>query len=324
MTICVIDRETVAEVLTYEVAIPLMREAMMALSGGRTRQSLRQLIPLAEGAMFGVMPGAVESAVGAKLITVFPGNYARGLQSHQGGVLLFDPSEGAPVALIHAGEITAIRTAAASAAATDALAKPDASVLALLGYGEQALAHAHAMTRVRALREVRIWGRSLERAEALAGLLRSDLGLAVSAHAKAREALRGADIICAVSAAEEPILFSADVADGAHVNLVGSSYAGPREADDALVVRSRLFADHSEGVLRQGAEVLHAMAVGLITADHILGEIGEVMAGEKAGRLTGQDVTVYKSLGAITQDLTAGWYIYQEAQRRGLGIVAAF
>jgi ornithine cyclodeaminase/alanine dehydrogenase-like protein (mu-crystallin family) len=296
----------------------------MALSAGRTRQLLRQIIPLSDGAVFGVMPGAAEEAFGAKVISVFPENLNRGGQSHQGGVLLFEPRFGTPVALIHAGEVTAIRTAAASAAASDALARPDAATLALLGYGEQALSHARAMVLVRPVKEIRIWGRSADRAGALAAKLEAELELPARVAGTAREAVAGADLICAVSAAAEPILFSADVMDGAHVNLVGSSHAGPREADDALVARGRLFADHREGVLAQGAEVLHAMAAGLIGEDHVLGEIGEVMSGAKPGRLTGADVTLYKSLGAIVQDLAAGWFVYQRAVEMGSGVEAAF
>jgi ornithine cyclodeaminase/alanine dehydrogenase-like protein (mu-crystallin family) len=324
MTLRVIGRETVRRILTYEAAIPLMREAMMALSAGRTLQLLRQILPLGGGTAFGVMPGAAEEAFGAKIISVFPQNVAEGGQSHQGGVLLFEPGAGAPVAMIHAGEITAIRTAAASAAASDALARPGASTLALLGYGEQALTHARAMVHVRPVKEIRIWGRSAERAGTLAAKLEAELELPAQVASTAREAVAGADLICAVSAAAEPILFSADVMDGAHVNLVGSSHAGPREADDALVARGRLFADHREGVLAQGAEVLHAMAAGLISEGHVLGEIGEVMSGAKPGRLGAADVTLYKSLGAIVQDLAAGWFVYRRAVEMGLGVDAAF
>ncbi len=134
----------------------------------------------------------------------------------------------------------------------------------------------------------------------------------------------GADIVCAVTAAAEPILFSRDVGEGAHVNLVGASTAAFREADDALVARGRLFADHREGVMRQGGEVLHAIAAGLIGEDHVLGEIGEVMAGDKTGRLDPGDVTLYKSLGAVAQDLAAGWFVHNRAVEDGLGTVASF
>ena len=324
MTLRVIDQHTVRQILTYPACIPLMREAMMALSGGRTKQTLRQIIDLNGGRAFGVMPGAAENTFGAKIISVYPENFAKGIQSHQGAVLLFDPDTGALAALIQAGEVTAIRTAAATAAASNALARPDASRLAILGYGEQAREHAHAMVEVRTVSEIRLWGRSPDRAQALATRLEAELQRPVTVSASAREAVRDADLICTVSAAYEPILESAWVMDGAHVNLVGSSRDGPREVDDALVVRGRIFADHREGVLRQGAEVRHAIAAGLIGEDHVLGEIGEVMSGAKTGRQGPGDVTIYKSLGAVVQDLYAGWFIYGRAVAEGLGTVAAF
>jgi len=324
MTLRVIDQETVRRILTYEACIPLMREAMMALSGGRTIPVLRQIIDLKDGRAFGVMPGAAEATFGAKMISVYPENFAKGIQSHQGAVLLFDPESGALAAVIHAGEVTAIRTAAATAAASDVLARPDASRLAILGYGEQAHQHAHAMVQVRPVSEIRLWGRSADRALTLAKRLEAELERPVIVAPSAREAVRDADLICTVTAAAEPILESAWVADGAHVNLVGSSRDGPREVDDALVARGRLFADHREGALKQGAEVRHAIAAGLIGEDHVLGEIGEVMSGAKAGRQSSGDVTLYKSLGAIVQDLYAGWFIYERALAEGLGTEAAF
>jgi ornithine cyclodeaminase len=324
MSVRVIDQETVRRLLTYEACIPLMREAMTALSGGRTKQTLRQIIDLEGGRAFGVMPGAGPETFGAKLISVFPENFAKGMQSHQGAVLLFEPDTGALAAVIHAGEVTAIRTAAATAAASDVLARPDASRLAILGYGEQAHEHARAMVQIRPVTDIRLWGRSPERAGFLARALETELDRPVTVCASAREAVHGADLICSVTAAFDPVLESAWVANGAHVNLVGSSRDGPREVDDALVVRGRLFADHREGVLRQGAEVRHAIAAGLIGEDHVLGEIGEVMSGAKAGRTDPNDVTLYKSLGAIVQDLYAGWLIYRLALEQGLGTDAPF
>ncbi len=324
MSLLVIDRDTVRALLTYEVCTPLMREAMMALSAGRTQQLLRQIIDLGGGEAFGVMPGAMAQTIGAKLITVFPGNAAKGVQSHQGLLTLFDPKSGAPVAVIHAGEVTAIRTAATTAAATQALARPDARGLAILGTGEQAHTHALAIAQARPLDEIRLWGRSLAKAEALAGRLRAETGLTVTACVSVPDAVRGAGVICTVSAAHDPILTGDMITDGVHINLVGSSRAGPREVDDALVVRGRLFADHREGALRQGAEILHAKAAGLIGDDHVLGEIGEVMAGTKAGRRSAADVTIYKSLGSIVQDLASGWYIYRKARETGAGVEAAF
>jgi ornithine cyclodeaminase len=307
-----IDREEVRERLTYEVCMPLVRQAMIALSRGETRQLLRSIIPLGGGRLFGIMPGALgERAVfGAKLISVFPENFAKGAQSHQGVVVLFEGEGGAPVCVVHAGEVTAIRTAAASAVATDALARPAAHRLALLGYGEQALTHARAVSKVRPLSAITVWGRSVDRAAAFATRLSAELGLPVTACAGAEAAVAEADVICTVSSAAEPILLGRWVAPGTHVNLVGSSYAGPVEADDDLVVRARFIADSREGVLAQGAEFLHARAAGRVGDDHVVGEIGQVLAGDLEGRQSPEQITAYKSLGHIVQDLAAAQALY--------------
>jgi len=322
----VIGREDVRRRLTYEVCIPLVREAMIALSAGVTRQIPRTIIDLDDGHMFGVMPGALggDAAFGAKLISVFPENFEQGLQSHQGLVAIFDPATGALAAVVHAGEVTAIRTAAASAVATDALARPDAGVLAILGYGEQAHAHLAAMARVRTLTDVRVWGRSPGRAAAFAEAAGREHGFTVRPAPDVETAVAGADIICAVSAAAEPILLGRHVAEGCHVNLVGSSRAGPAEADDDLVARARFFADHAQGVRLQGAEFLNALAGGRIGEDHLLGEIGQVLSGALPGRLTPADVTVYKSLGSIVQDLASAWALYEAARDEGWGVEVGF
>ncbi len=302
-----IDRDEVRARLTYEVCIPLVRQAMIALSRGETRQLLRNILQLGDGRMFGVMPGAMgERAVfGAKLVSVFPENHAKGVQSHQGVVVLFDGESGAPTCVVHAGEVTDIRTGAASAVATDALARPDARTLAILGYGEQARTHARAIAQVRRLERVTIWGRSADGVATVARDLASELGVPVTPAATVETAVADADIICTVSSAKEPILAGAWVAPGTHVNVVGSSFAGPTEIDHDLVVRSRFLADYREGVLAQGAEFLKAKAAGLIGDDHVVGEIGEVLDGKLEGRQSADQVTIYKSLGHIVQDLAA-------------------
>ncbi|MGA7218127.1 MAG: ornithine cyclodeaminase family protein [Candidatus Sulfotelmatobacter sp.] len=309
----VIDRDEVARRLTYEVCIPIVREAMIAFSKGETRQLLRSIIPLAEGRMFGIMPGAmgVSAPFGAKLISIFPENFARGIQSHQGLVILFDPESGAPVCVVHAGELTAIRTAAASAVATEALARKDARRLAILGYGEQAATHARAVGKVRDIERITIWGRSPYRAQALAEQLQAELTIPVASARTAEEAVAEADVICTVTSAVEPILKGAWVRPGTHLNLVGSSHAGPAEIANDLVARSRFIADSREGVLAQGGEFLRARAAGLIGDDHIAGEIGQVLAGEIEGRRSPEEITVYKSLGHVVQDLATAWALYR-------------
>ena len=309
-----IDRDEVARRLTYEVCIPIVRDAMIAFSRGETKQLLRSIITLSEGRFFGVMPGAMgaHAAFGAKLISVFHGNFARGIPSHQGLVVLFDPESGAPVCVLDAGEITAIRTAAASAVATDVLARTDSRRLALLGYGEQAATHARAISKVRKLESIVVWGRSPERARALAERIQAELALPIAAAGTVREAVAEADIICTVTSAAEPILKGNWVRPGTHLNLVGSSYAGPTEVDTDLVLRSRFIADSREGVLQQGAEFLRAKEAGLIGDEHIVGEIGEVLVGKIEGRRSAEEITAYKSLGHVVQDLASAWWLYSQ------------
>lgn len=308
-----IDQDEVRARLTYELCIPLVRQAMIAFSRGETRQHLRSILPLTEGRVFGIMPGALGTReyFGAKLISVFHGNFAKGIQSHQGVVVLFEPENGAPVCIAHAGEITAIRTAAASAVATDALARPDAARMAILGYGEQAHTHAKAISKVRKLEAITVWGRDPAKAKTFAKQVEAELGVAVFAAPSVKQAVTGVDIVTAVSGAREPILEGAWLAPGTHVNLVGSSGPGPTEADHDLVVRSRFIADSREGVLAQGAEFLYAKAAGLIDDSHVVGEIGQVLDGTLEGRQSRDQITVYKSLGHVVQDLAAAKALYE-------------
>ena len=309
-----IDREEVARRLTYPVCIPIVHEAMIAFSRGETRQHLRSIIPLSGPRLFGILPGAMaaDGPYGAKLISVSPDNFAKGLQSHQGLIVLFDPETDAPVCVVHAGEVTAIRTAAASAVATDALARTDATRLAILGYGEQAATHIRAIAVVRPLSHVTIWGRSPERAAVLAERMATERDVPISVATSVEQAVAEADIICTVTGAPEPILQGAWVRPGTHLNLVGSSYAGPAEVDNDLVVRARFIADSREGVLAQGGEFLRAKRAGLITDAHLVAEIGQVLAGAIPGRTSRDEITVYKSLGHVVQDLASAWALYTE------------
>lgn len=322
----ILDRDFVRTHLTYAACIPLMREAMSALSRGETRQPLRSIVPLDSGRAFGVMPGALsaDGVFGAKLVSVYPQNHAKGLQSHQGAVALFDPETGALSAMVHAGEVTGIRTAAASAAASQALARRDASRLAVLGSGEQAAAHVRAFHVAFNLSSVMIWGRSMARAVTLAERLSQETGLPVAAAPSVAEAVAQADVVCTTTASAQPILRAANVPDGCHVNLVGSSYDGPVEADEDLVVRARFIADSRPGVLAQGAEFLSAKRAGRVDDDHVVAEIGEVFLGLKPGRTSDQEVTIYKSLGHVAQDLASARYLLDLALTLNQGVHVPF
>ena len=295
--------EAVREALTPAVALPVVRQAMIDLSAGRVRQLLRSFIGLGEGRTFAIMPAALEqpAVFGAKLVSVF--HDGTGRKAHEGLVVLFDGESGAPVSLADAGEGTAIRTAAASAAATDALALPEARVLTILGGGRQAQEHVRALSHVRDFADIRVWSRQGAQSRALADSLAAATGLPVRAAEEARDAVADAQVICTVTAAADPILFGEWVAPGTHVNLVGSSGPAQAEADTDLVARSRYIVDHREHVLAHGGEFLRARQAGRIDEAHIAAEIGQGFSGAVPGRAHPDEVTLYKSLGHAVQDL---------------------
>ncbi|PNU03327.1 ornithine cyclodeaminase family protein [Novosphingobium guangzhouense] len=308
----IFDSEAVREKLSYPDCIAVVRKAMKALSSGETRQLLRTMLSLGPGRTFAQMPGALgeHDMFGTKTISVFADPRSPGLRRHRGLVVLFEPEEGRPVCVADAEEITHIRTAAATAVATDALARADARTLLIVGTGGQAHTHLKALPLVRDFDRVIIWGRSPEKAAALA---------AEYAHLNAepatdlRAAAGVADVICTLTTASEPVVRGEWVKPGTHVNLVGSSGPGPVEVDSALVVNSRYIADSRASALDAAAEFLVARDSGLIEDAHIVGEIGEVLLGRIEGRRSDQDITVYKSLGHAVQDLAAAAHLYRSS-----------
>jgi ornithine cyclodeaminase/alanine dehydrogenase-like protein (mu-crystallin family) len=310
MTLRHFDAPTIRKTLTVDAAIASVREAMIALSDDRARQLLRSFIGL-DDRTFAIMPAALSGRgyFGAKLVSVFFADDGR--RAHEGLVVLFDGETGKPVCTADAGEITHIRTGAASAVATDALARDDARVMAVLGIGKQAASHIEAIAKVRALSEVLVWGRSPERARAFAEKMTAKTGIAVRAMPSARAAASAADIICTVTSASEPVLEGTWVKAGTHVNVVGSSGPGPAEIDNDLVAKSRFIVDHREHVLVHGAEFLRAKQAGVIGDDHIAAEIGEVLSGVRCGRTSNDEITLYKSLGHAVQDIAVTAWLYE-------------
>lgn len=309
------DAAAVRAGLDLEALIPVIRDAMIALSAGRVRQNLRSFIGLGEGRTFALMPAAFtdEGLFGAKLVSVFADGAGR--KAHEGVVVLFDGGTGLPVCIADAGEITALRTAVASAVATAVLARPDARSLSVLGLGRQAAEHIAAIARVRALDRVRVWGRDLRRAEVFAAEMGRLTGLAVSAVSTARAAAEDADILCTVTGAVDPILEGTWIMPGAHVNVVGSSGPSAAEIDTDLVARSRFIVDHAEHVRVHGGEFLRALTTGCIGEDHIAAEIGAVLSGAAPGRTHRDQITVYKSLGHAVQDLAAVGLLHAASAR---------
>jgi len=315
MTIAFYDAGEVEELLDYPGCIDAMRSAMIALSSGERPQPLRTIWPVGDGEMWGIMPGdlAALSAFGAKLVSVFRDPERPGCTRHQGVVVVFDGKTGAVSCIADAEPITKIRTACATAAATDALARGDAQVLAIFGGGVQAEAHLRALPLVRKFREILLWGRSPEKARALAEAMSGLIGQPITSIADGADAARRADVICTVTSSPEPVLFDDWVKPGTHINLVGSSMLGPVEVDSALVARARYVADYRPGALAQGAELAAARAAGAIDDGYAVLEIGEVLAGRIAGRESDDQVTVYKSLGHVAQDLAAADYLQRRS-----------
>jgi len=317
MSVPYYDAATVERLLDYPGCIAEMRKAMAALSTSGRTQPLRQIVPLREGAVFGVMPGdlCALDTFGAKLISVFHDPGSHGRSRHRGVVAAFDFASGELVCLADAEPITAIRTACATAAATDSLARADAATLLVMGAGLQAETHLRALMQVRRFREVLVWGRDSARTQGFAERMSRELGFAVTPIGDAQEAVRRADVICTVSGSREPILLGEWVRPGTHVNLVGSSGLGPVEADTALVARSRYIADYRPGALAQAAELAVARDAGAVTDSHVVGEIGEVFAGTLTGREDDEQVTLYKSLGHVVQDLASAAYVHARAAK---------
>ena len=290
MSLTFLDECRVRELLRMEELIQAVRQALADLSAGRVVQPVRVVVPVADHAgFFGIMPAYTTHALGAKLVAFFPAN--ADVPTHHAIIALFRPETGEPVALMDGRLITEMRTAAASAVATDLLARPDASVLAILGSGVQAASHLEALRLVRPIREARVW--SPRNAAAFAARH------GVQAAGSAEEAVRGADLIVTATSATSPVLRGDWVSAGAHVNAVGACRPEWRELDDDLLARARIWVDSHAAALAESGDVIAA------GKDRVAGEIGAVAAGTLMGRSSPDEITLFKSLGVAVEDVVA-------------------
>ncbi|AEV85263.1 ornithine cyclodeaminase [Actinoplanes sp. SE50] len=299
-----------------------MATALRELSCGRAHLPPRASL-LVDGAGLLDMPSWIPAlgALTTKVVSVFPGNAGGDVPVRQAMIVVFDPENGVPVAMIDAGWLTAARTAACSALSVRLLARPDAAVLAIAGTGVQARAHAVAVSRVRPFREVRVAGSSPDRAAALAEELSAVLPMRVRAVADHRTALRGADVVCGASFAVRPPIRREWLAPGTHVTSVGYRLDG-REVDDATVAGAALFVESRDAALRAvppTPDLAQPLAAGLITAGHVRAELGEVIAGTAPGRLDDAELTLYKSVGVAVQDGAAAALLLAAARDHGRG-----
>jgi ornithine cyclodeaminase/alanine dehydrogenase-like protein (mu-crystallin family) len=295
---------------------------MQSVSCGDIIMPLRQFMQIPNTAgKFTVMPGYVgkPASFGVKIVSKFPRDANSPHGTHVGAVMIFDAEHGIPLAMLHGGELTAIRTAAASGLATRQLARVNAETLTLLGCGEEAQHHLTAMLAVRPLKKIIVWGRSVERAHAFVEAQNLPASIQIRVEADAKTAVAAADIICTVTSATTPILKGAWLSPGTHVNLVGAALRTSAEADTDVVKRSRFYIDYRTSAMAQAGELLNAIEQGVVSEAHIIGEIGEVLAGQKPGRLSPTDITVYKSLGVAAQDLCAASCAFNNALKLNKG-----
>jgi ornithine cyclodeaminase len=323
MEVLIVDQSEVSRLLPMDRCMDAVAEALTALARDEALMPLRTIVWLPDGTGGLVaMPSALPSAgaLGIKVITVFPGNVGTEFDSHQGAVLLFEGGHGRLLAIMDATEITAIRTAAVSGVATRLLAREDAGDVAILGSGTQARSHLEAMFVVRPVGRVRVWSRTRERAEAFAEHASARHGVRVEVVSTARDAVDGADLICTTTSSPQPILLGEWLAPGTHVNAIGAVGPATRELDTNAIARSRLYVDRRESAMNEAGEFVQAQAEGAIGQDHIVGEIGEVLAGTAPGRQAQEEITVFRGVGLAIEDLAAARVIYRRAVDGGAGV----
>jgi ornithine cyclodeaminase len=326
MTLLVLGEEDVRATLDMASCIAAMEEVLAGLARGELTMPLRSIFRVPDDAVLGLglMPahrGGETPLISLKEVVVVPSNPTRGLDPHQGSVLLHDGATGQLVALLNAAPITEIRTAAVSAVATRLLARPDAKQVAILGSGVQGRSHAVALREVLPAAELRIWSPSAANVEALA----------LEAHglpcATIEDALAGADVVCTCTASPNPVVHAehlALLAPGAHVNAVGSSGTWARELAGDVVAAASLFVDRRESALNESGDYLGAVAERGIGPDHILAELGEILIGGHPGRTSADELTLFKSLGLAVEDLAAAELAVRRARDLGLGVEVEF
>jgi len=326
--ILILNHDEVVQLLPMKECIGVMREALISLARGQVHQPLRMIVrpPEAAGVM-GLMPSymsGADPAYGLKTVCVFPENPAQGKDAHQGSVMLFSAETGELQAMMNASAITAIRTAAVSGVATDLLAREDAHNLAIVGAGVQARTHLDAMSQVRSIKRCRVVSRNSEHAKQLATEMRERFPFTLEPVETVAEALNDADIIVTATNAKEPVVKRDCISPGVHLNVVGSSSPKSREVDTGTMAAASLFVDRRESTLNEAGDYLFAASEGAVGPDHIRAELGEILIGQKLGRTSPDEITLFKSLGLAVEDLASAAYLFQKAKELNAGTWVEF
>jgi ornithine cyclodeaminase/alanine dehydrogenase-like protein (mu-crystallin family) len=319
----IINHTQVRDLLPMRDCMEVVGEALSHLARGEGVQPLRSgfLRPDHRG-ILAWMPGSLASGrpFGIKVLSVVDNPGELSVESHQGGVMIFDPANGSPLALCEAGAITAVRTAAVSALATDRLARKDAAIVAILGAGTQARSHIEAMLAVRSVSRFLVWGRNPDNVRSFAEEQAARHDVSVETAPDIETAVAGADIVCTTTSAREPILFAEMLEPGMHINAVGASVPSWREIDPGVVPLATLFTDRRESLSNEAGEFIHAVETGLVEKGLVVPEIGEVLNGDHPGRTSETEITLFRSLGLAVEDIASAHLVYQRAMERGLGI----
>jgi alanine dehydrogenase len=313
-----LSESDVRAVLSPAELIDAMESALAALSAGRVVQPVRTAFELGDRTFFALMPAfdREQAILGAKLVSVVPANFAKGIPTHLAAISLFDAVTGELTAVMDGRYITEVRTAAASAVSVRHLARADASVLAILGSGVQARSHLEALPLVRNFTEIRAWSPTRDHLERFV----AGAPMSVRAARSAEEAVRGADVVVLATNAVTPAIDDAWVGPGTHVIAMGACRPTQQEIDPALVARAYLVVDSRAAALQESGDIMVPIRQGLFTADHVRAELGEIVAGGKPGRSGSDEVTLFKSLGQAIEDLVAADLAWRRARETGRGV----
>jgi ornithine cyclodeaminase len=323
-----LDAADVRRALPMRQAVEAMKRAFAALSGGSADVPHRAVLPIPRNAGVSLVMSSYldaadrpEQALAVKVVSLFDGNPGRGLARVQATVLLIDPETGRLEAILDGAALTAIRTAAASGAATDLLARPGSRSLAILGAGVQARSHVEAICSVRPIETISVYSPTPSKVEGLirefAG--RADIEASFVAARSASEAIEGADVICSTTTARTPIFQDHDVRPGTHINAVGSYTPEVAEVPPETVARARVVVDSREAAWIEAGDLIQPLQAGLIEAGHVVAELGEIVLGQKPGRTSPEEITLFKSVGVAVQDAAAARAAVDNAGREGLG-----
>jgi ornithine cyclodeaminase/alanine dehydrogenase len=319
-----LSRQDVATALSMKVAIAAMEQAFQEMGEGTIDMPLRQTLNIKKNqGITSVMPAYLDKmgALGLKLVSSYPGNPARfGLPTVQATILYCDSQTGQLIAIMEAGFITAVRTGAASGVATKLLARPDSRIVGIIGSGVQAETQLEAMCAVRNIAQANVFSPTLTHRTSFADRMSERLGIDVSAVENPKAAVERCDIVITSSSAKTPVLNGDWLSPGTHINAIGSHSPDARELDTRAIQRSKVVVDSMEAALREAGDLMMPLAEGVIERSHVYAELGELVLGQKTGRVDPEEITLFKSQGLAIEDVSAAKLVYEVAKERKLGV----